>query len=147
MGDENFVTQKIEENRNVEAANPIALTLGETINGMLSSDYKERFKAEYNQLKIRYDALLTMISKAKAGTLEFTPTTPLNTLEDQLNYMYEYMKILRIRAELEHINLFGEEIVEKTVEPEEKKDSEPVMDESTAPTEITTNPNEEVNNE
>ena len=37
--------------------------LKETVELMLSNDYKERFKAEYYQLKIRIDRLYNMLSK------------------------------------------------------------------------------------
>lgn len=37
--------------------------LKETVELMLSNDYKERFKAEYYQLKIRIDRLDNMLSK------------------------------------------------------------------------------------
>lgn len=51
-------------------------TLSETVGFMLSDDYKERFIAEYEQIKIRYEGLLGMIKKWEAGTLPFTPTCP-----------------------------------------------------------------------
>ena len=37
------------------------MELEDTIEDMLSSDYKRRFIAEYNQLKIRYDKLRNMV--------------------------------------------------------------------------------------
>ena len=39
------------------------MTLEETKDLMCSPDYKERFNAEYYQLKIRYDKLKTMCEK------------------------------------------------------------------------------------
>lgn len=51
--------------------------LKDTIEGMTSQDYKERFKAEYQQVKIRYDKLDAMTVKYEAGTLPFTPNSPL----------------------------------------------------------------------
>lgn len=50
------------------------MELKDTIELMNSSDYKERFKAEYLQVKIRYDKLHKMLVKWDAGTLNFTPT-------------------------------------------------------------------------
>lgn len=47
------------------------MELKDTIEMMTSSDYKERFKAEYYQLKLRYDKLALMITKRDEGTLEF----------------------------------------------------------------------------
>lgn len=49
------------------------MELQETIEMMNSDDYKERFKAEYHQTKIRYDKLDDMTVKYEAGTLNFTP--------------------------------------------------------------------------
>ncbi len=40
---------------------------------MKSNDFKERFQAEYIQLKIRYNGLRAMLEKYKAGTLSFQP--------------------------------------------------------------------------
>ena len=37
------------------------LTLNDTIDGMVSNDYKERFIAEYQQLVIRYNGLKKML--------------------------------------------------------------------------------------
>lgn len=47
--------------------------LKDTIELMNSSDYKDRFKAEYYQLKIRYTKLHAMLVKLEAGKLDFTP--------------------------------------------------------------------------
>jgi len=46
------------------------MELKETIDLMNSDDYKERFKAEYLQVKIRYEKLRKMLVKLDAGTLE-----------------------------------------------------------------------------
>ena len=79
--------------------------LKETVDFMNSKDYKERFKADYLQTKIRYEKLNNMLIKYEAGTLGFEPTCPKEILEDQLYYMNEYLRTLRIRAEIENINL------------------------------------------
>ena len=50
------------------------MTLKDTAKLMVSDDYKDRFRAEYFQLKIRYDKLCAMLNKWDAGTLEFAPT-------------------------------------------------------------------------
>ena len=81
------------------------MELKETVDFMNSKDYKERFKAEYLQTKIRYEKLNNMLIKYEAGTLGFEPTCPKEILEDQLYYMNEYLRTLRIRAEIENINL------------------------------------------
>ena len=80
---------------------------------MLSKDYKDRFKAEYYQLKNRYDKLQAMVVKYEAGVdtckpdtyLGFTPTTPLNTLMKQATAMRNYLYCLEKRAVFEHIDL------------------------------------------
>lgn len=79
--------------------------LHETVDMMLSEDYKERFKAEYYQTKIRYDKLHKMLIKAEAGTLEFEPTSSLLILNNQAHYMGNYLKTLEVRAEMEGIEL------------------------------------------
>lgn len=82
-----------------------SLDLHMTIDLMDSTDFKDRFKAEYFQTKIRYEKLNTMLIKMEAGTLGFAPLCPKEVLEDQLYYMNEYLKVLRIRAEIEGIDL------------------------------------------
>ena len=81
------------------------MELKDTIELMNSKDYKERFKAEYYQTKIRYDKLHKMLIKYEAGTLGFEPSCPLEILEDQEYYMKDYLKTLEIRAEIEKIEL------------------------------------------
>ena len=72
---------------------------------MDSEDYKDRFKAEYYQTKIRYDKLHKMVIKYEAGNLDFTPSCSLELLKNQLSYMGNYLRILEIRAEVEGIKL------------------------------------------
>lgn len=81
------------------------MELKDTIELMESADYKERFKAEYYQTKIRYDKLHKMLVKYEAKTLEFEPTCPIEILQDQTYYMGNYLKTLEIRAEIENIEL------------------------------------------
>lgn len=77
----------------------------QTVEGMLSPDYKERFKAEYQQTKIRYDKLHAMLVKADAGKLEFEPTCPLDLLRRQAAAMGQYLYCLEVRAQIEGIDL------------------------------------------
>lgn len=84
---------------------PKKMELNDTVILMNSSDYKERFQAEYFQTKIRYDKLCKMLVKHEAGTLGFTPTCPIEVLEDQKYNMEQYLKSLQVRAELEKIEL------------------------------------------
>ena len=81
------------------------MNLEDTINLMLSSDYHDRFIAEYEQTKIRYEKLHRMIVKYEADTLEFSPTCSIELLKEQKRFMGEYLRCLEIRAEIEKINI------------------------------------------
>ena len=81
------------------------MELRDTIELMNSPDYKERFKAEYMQTKIRYDKLDAMTVKYEAGTLNFKPTCSLELLKEQKKHMGNYIRCLKIRAEIEGIEL------------------------------------------
>ena len=72
---------------------------------MNSNDFKERFKAEYYQLLIRYDNLLSMLIDWENNMLDFEPKCSKETLENQLIFMQGYLDILRLRAEIEEIDL------------------------------------------
>lgn len=79
--------------------------LPKTAIGMISGDYKERFKAEYEQLIIRYNGLNRMIEKWDAGQLTFKPTCPRSTYDLQLKAMKDYMVVLEARAVIENVEL------------------------------------------
>ena len=81
------------------------MKLSDTVQMMNSTDYKERFKAEYWQTKIRYDKLHRMTVKYEAGTLGFEPDCELSLLLEQKKYMGLYLNKLEVRAEVEGINL------------------------------------------
>ena len=81
------------------------MELKDTIEMMNSADYKERFKAEYLQTKIRYDKLHKMVIKAEAGTLNFTPSCSIELLREQKRHMGNYLYCLEVRAEIEGISL------------------------------------------
>lgn len=72
---------------------------------MLSDDYKERFVAEYMQIKNRYEGLSRMIENWDKGTLSFVPTCPRETYNFQLRAMKDYMDILVVRAKIEDIKI------------------------------------------
>lgn len=82
------------------------MELNETIDLMISEDYKDRFKAEYFQLIARFNKLCAMYTKMKDGTLDFKPTCPIEIYTKQLDAMAQYIDILEKRAELEDINLY-----------------------------------------
>ena len=81
------------------------MDLMDTVELMGSNDYKDRFKAEYWQTKVRYNKLHAMIIKYEAGTLDFTPDCPLELLKNQASAMGHYLYCLEIRAEVEKIEL------------------------------------------
>jgi len=85
-------------------------TLKETAKSMGSNDYKERFIAEYWQLKIRYEKLKNFCNRIElwrdygvGEEPEFD--CPYGLLKDQLYVMNEYLNILEQRAIVEKINL------------------------------------------
>ena len=82
-----------------------AMVLMDTVPMMGSEDYKERFKAEYYQTKIRYEKLHNMCVKYEAGTLDFEPTCSLELLKKQKAAMGQYLNCLEIRAEIEGVAL------------------------------------------
>lgn len=81
------------------------MELIDTLELMASDDYKNRFKAEYYQLKLRLEKLNKTIIKALANTLEFELSCDVQLLEEQSYAMAQYMKCLEIRAEIEGIEL------------------------------------------
>lgn len=81
------------------------MELKETVEMMSSVDHKDRFRAEYLQAKIRYDKLDVMTVKYEAGTLNFTPKSSLELLKEQKKHMGCYIRCLKIRAEIEGIDL------------------------------------------
>ena len=81
------------------------MKLSDTVEMMNSTDYKERFKAEYNQLAIRYRGLKTMLDNWDNGTLKFEPTCPRSTYNMQIKAMADYLAVLEARAVMENIVL------------------------------------------
>lgn len=79
--------------------------LKDTVAMMNSEDYKERFRSEYFQTKIRYEKLHAMTIKYEAGTLNFTPSCSLELLNEQKRHMGNYLHCLEVRAEIEKIDL------------------------------------------
>lgn len=81
------------------------MELLDTVKLMESDDYKERFKTEYFQTKIRYDKLHKMIVKYESNTLNFEPSCSLELLKKQASTMGQYLYCLEMRAEIEGIEL------------------------------------------
>lgn len=86
------------------------MELKDTINGMLSNDYKERFVAEYQQTEIRYKKLkkfcdrIELVENYDCGET-IKHDCPLALLRDQQKYMGMYLGCLEKRAILEGISL------------------------------------------
>lgn len=82
------------------------MELKDTIELMNSQDYKERFKAEYLQLKIRKEKLSKLIIKQEEeGKFSLEPTCSIWLLKMQETTMENYLDILERRAKREKINL------------------------------------------
>ena len=81
------------------------IELKDTVEMMISDDYKERFVAEYAQLKIRYKKLYAVLEKYAADKLDFKPTCPIEILYEQLDHMEAYLSVLETRAKYENIQL------------------------------------------
>lgn len=81
------------------------ISLEDTINFMNSPSYKDRFLAEYLQLKIRLDKFIEMLYKWDSDELDFTPSCPRIVYEKQRDAMCDYLAVLLERARLENINL------------------------------------------
>lgn len=79
--------------------------LKDTIEMMNSSDYNERFKAEYQQVVIRYKKLAAMLEKWDKGELNFKPTCPRSTYNMQIKAMTDYIAVLEARAVMEDVDL------------------------------------------
>jgi len=81
------------------------MELRDTIPGMLSLDYKERFTAEYEQLSIRASKLEIFLDNYRHSRLSFKPTGSIELLERQLDIMKAYMAVLEERAKIEGVNV------------------------------------------
>ena len=81
------------------------MELKETCEMMVSDDYKERFRAEYYQAKIRQKKLRNLLDLWNNGELTFTPSCPKDLLEEQELRMDQYILILEKRAKIEGVNL------------------------------------------
>lgn len=81
------------------------MKLENTVELMNSNDYKDRFLAEYYQVKIRYEKLLNIIKRYENKTLEFELSCDINLLRKQAFVMECYMNILKERANEECVEL------------------------------------------
>lgn len=81
------------------------MKLNDTVELMLSDDYKDRFLSEIYQLNIRMIGLEQMLTKYKRGELTFTPKCSYDLLHGQHRAMDLYLQYLCDRAEIEGIEL------------------------------------------
>ena len=85
------------------------MELKETVELMNSEDYKDRFIAEYRQVKIRYEKLKNFCNKIEVETMLGKEVTKhdcsLELLREQQKYMGLYLSILEKRALIENIVL------------------------------------------
>lgn len=81
------------------------MELSDTIEAMTSSDFKERFKAEYYQLEIRINKLRKIVDNYEQ--LPFKPKCSRELLGSQLVSMLTYKSYLLQRAKIEDIQLFS----------------------------------------
>ena len=81
------------------------MKLIDTVPLMNSEDYKNRFKAEYYQVYIRFVKLKAMLEKWDKDELDFEPTCPYSTYEMQIKTMKDYISVLEARAVMENIDL------------------------------------------
>lgn len=93
------------------------MELKDTVEMMQSADYKERFIAEYQQTKIRYEKLKAFNNKIEAAyrtegerpdvkkVAMPTHDCPACLLRDQQSAMEQYLHILEVRAVIEGIEL------------------------------------------
>lgn len=92
------------------------MELKDTIEMMSSEDYKERFKAEYHQTKIRREKLRTYITQIDAyEAVKLLPNVkkppepkhdcPVSMLKQQLSAMDSYLHAMEMRAIVEGIEL------------------------------------------
>lgn len=91
------------------------MELKDTNQMMQSADYKERFKAEYYQTKIRYEKLKKFNTRIEAAvaTRHYSDSPvdmplfvcPEDILRGQQRVMGEYLHILEVRAVIEGIEL------------------------------------------
>lgn len=78
-------------------------SLEETIELMTSPDYKDRFKAEFEQLSFRINKLDAFLDKWDKGELKITPKSPREWFERQRQAMVDYGQVLAARAIKEEI--------------------------------------------
>ena len=92
------------------------MELENTLDLMLSPDYKHRLKAEYWQTKVRYEKLKRSNTEWEAyritngmQAVAKESKTPMEVLQQQERVMGEYLHLLELRAVLEGVELEEDE--------------------------------------
>lgn len=81
-----------------------ASELEKTVPDMLSSDYKDRLKAEYHQTRIRYHRLCKAIKLLECGE-KGKENNSLALMKRQKSIMHDYITVLVERATIEDVSL------------------------------------------
>jgi hypothetical protein len=81
------------------------MELKDTVDLMTSADWKDRFKAEYLQTKIRYEKLHALIVKREVGRLNFSTPIPIESWKTQAQHMGLYLYELEKQAAIHGIEL------------------------------------------
>lgn len=79
--------------------------LKDTVELMVVGDWKDRFVAEYLQVKIRYEKLHKMIIKREVGKCDFNTPIPLDSWKKQAYHMGLYLHELEKQAVIHGIEL------------------------------------------
>lgn len=79
--------------------------LDQTVDAMLSDDWKERKYAEYHQLKYRIDRLERAIKSALSLGETEIGNAPIQLHMLQLDYMRGYLNVLAALAKIEKVKL------------------------------------------
>ena len=81
------------------------MELKDTVELMLSDDWKDRFKAEYLQTRIRYEKLHKLFIKRSVGKLDFGTPIPIESWMTQAHHMGNYLYELEKQAAIHGIEL------------------------------------------
>lgn len=91
------------------------MELMDTVCLMESTDYKDRFKAEYWQTKVRYERLKKLTTRMEAERIKNEQGKPMREatldgspeglLREQQACMEKYLHVLELRAVIESIEL------------------------------------------
>ena len=84
------------------------MELKDTEKLMESIDYKDRFKAEYYQTKIRYEKLKKYADKIEVEDItgkKVEHDCPLDMMREQQRCMGQYLHVLELRAIVEGVEL------------------------------------------